>query len=343
MSDQPPRAPPEAENAGATAQRAIPHALGRLATYLRGLHLEFQTDLPISRKGFWRIGGPADLYLELSDPALLAPIQRAAQEEGQPLFILGNGSNLLVADQGIRGLVIRLIGQFRESQVENVEGQPNLTVGAGTLNVALLRRLELLNLGGLGALAGVPGTIGGAIRMNAGTALGEVGARVVWVDALDAHANVQRLGPKDLDFSYRHAHIPAGWIILRAGLALQSEGVSEEKARIAHHLERRAATQPLDLPSCGSVFKNPPGTHAGRLIEEAGLKGMRHGGAQISEKHANFIINTGKASAADVLALIQLARRTVAQETGILLEPEVHLAGDWEPDVKRGFHAHILE
>jgi Tol biopolymer transport system component len=193
-----------------------------------------------------------------------------------------------------------------------------------------LRPSELwAGLGGLAPLAGVPGTIGGAIRMNAGTRLGEISERVHSVELLLADGRVERVDAASLRFAYRTAHLPADAIVTRAWFRVSDEGVDAERAAIAEHLAYRKATQPLELPSCGSVFKNPPGDSAGRLVEAAGLKGKVSGGAQVSELHANFIVNRGDATAADVLSLVRLARDTVRERFAVTLEPEVHTAGDW--------------
>lgn len=299
----------------------------RLAEALQALGLEPRADVPLATRGFWRIGGPADLWAEVHTAAQLSAIQAL----GVPVTVIGNGSNLLVSDAGIRGLALRLAGELREARFGEEAGEPVVEAGGGLLNAVLLRRVEQAGLGGLASLAGVPGTVGGAIRLNAGTALGEIGARVLRVDLVLRDGSNTTLQAEEIGFRYRHARLPAGAIVVRATLRLTREGVAEEQAAIQHHLARRKATQPLELPSCGSVFKNPPGDHAGRLIEAAGLKGARRGGAQISEKHANFIVNLGGARAADVLGLINLARDTVRQRFGVTLEPEVHVVGDW-PD-----------
>jgi UDP-N-acetylmuramate dehydrogenase len=278
---------------------------------------------PLAKFGYWRLGGPADLLVDVQGPDEL----QAVMATGLPVTVLGNGSNLLVADAGIRGITIRLRGTFLQSQIEGEV----LTAGGGLMNAVLLARLVKAEIGGLGCLAGVPGTLGGAIRMNAGTRLGEIGDRVRWVDVVLAGGEAQRLSPTDIGFSYRWAQLPEGAIITQVQLGLSQSIFSEEREAMAAHIGYRQRTQPLDQPSCGSVFKNPPGDHAGRLIEQVGLKGHGHGGARISSKHANFIVNEGEASAMDVYTLIKLARDTVLARHNVRLEPEVHAVGDW-PD-----------
>ena len=302
-----------------------------LAADLRRLGLDPREDEPLARHGYWRIGGPADLWVEVGTRAQLGGLLRL----GTPVTVVGNGSNLLVSDRGVRGVALRLTGELKESQfIDGPEGpegdEVRVVAGAGLLNAVLLKRLEARQLGGLAPLAGVPGTVGGAIRLNAGTALGEIGDHTIEVEYFDINGILQTLHHDDLRFSYRHAAVPRGAVLTQATLRARRSGVAEEAAAITHHLSRRKATQPLELPSCGSVFKNPPGDFAGRLIEGCGLKGRRQGDAMISDKHANFIVNLGSARAEDVLFLIHLAMETVLAERGVRLEPEVHVVGDWQ-------------
>ncbi len=288
---------------------------------LQAAGLNPERDAPLARYGYWRLGGPADLLVDVENEAGL----QAVMATGLPVTVLGNGSNLLVADAGIRGITIRLRGVFRQSTID----QEVMTAGGGLMNTVLLARLDKARLGGLGCLAGVPGTLGGAIRMNAGTRLGEIGTRVQFVDVVLNGGAKRRLTPDEIGFSYRWAQLPAGAIITQVQLKLSEKVYAEEKAAMAEHIGYRQRTQPLDQPSCGSVFKNPAGDHAGRLIEDVGLKGHGHGGARISAKHANFIVNEGGATAMDVYTLIKLARDTVQERHGVTLEPEVHVVGDW--------------
>lgn len=303
--------------------------LDSLAAHLTAAGLRPRRDHALARRGWWRLGGPADLFVEVKSRTQLAAILQS----GLPVSILGNGSNLLVADAGIRGVVVKLAGDFRQSSLHAEVPQPFVHASAGLYNTVLLKRLDDRDVSGLGCLAGVPGTIGGAVRMNAGTHLGEVGDRVIDVEVMLPDGTVEVLTPADIGFAYRRATLPPKAIVVSARLRVHTdpERVATDRAAARHHLDRRKATQPLDQPSCGSTFKNPPGDAAGRLIDACGLKGRRVGGAQISDKHANFIVNTGGATAADVYQLITLARRTVYAETGTVLEPEVHAVGDW-PD-----------
>ena len=283
-----------------------------------------QHNIPYAKLGFWRIGGPLAALHTIHTQEELTSLLCA----DVPIHILGNGSNMLVADEGISGNSVLLKGEFEEYRCLSQEGM--LILGAGLKNVVVLNRLKKQGCFGLSALAGVPGTIGGAIRMNAGSVLGEIAETVLWVEWMDAQGVLHKTLGTDCGFSYRKAsNLPAHAIIVRAAFRIQTEGFAQENLRIAHHLERRKATQPLDLPSCGSVFKNPPNEYAGRLIERVGLKGYIIGGAAISSKHANFIVNQEEATALDVFSLISLAQERVLDATGILLEPEVRLKGDW--------------
>ncbi len=302
----------------------------RAAAALDAAGLPCAAGAPLSSRAYWRLGGPAELYAEVDDIDALMRAVQIARAHGLAVTPLGNGSNLLIADAGVPGLVVRLMGQLRDLEIDEAEGVAR--VGAGLLNAVLLRRLERAGWAGLGCLAGVPGTMGGAVRMNAGTALGALADVLIDVQVVDAEGAVRTLPAAALGMRYRWAELPAGAIVASARVRLHRDADGAERAAVAHHIARRAATQPLDQPSCGSVFKNPPGDFAGRLIEACGLKGARVGGAQISDKHANFIVNTGGATAAEVLTLIRAARDAVYARFGVELEPEVHAAGAWGSD-----------
>jgi UDP-N-acetylmuramate dehydrogenase len=276
---------------------------------------------PLARLGYWRVGGSLGRYVVPDTPAEL----RAAR----PDRIIGAGSNLLVPDAGLPGTTARLGAAFRTVEVVGERGTDVLVrAGAGLPDAVLLARLERLGLAGLACLAGVPGTVGGAVAMNAGTALGELASVLVEVEGADG----SRLARAELPMRYREGGLPPGFVVTAATFALRRDD-GGERAAIQAHLARRRATQPLDLPSCGSVFRNPPGDHAGRLVESVGLKGHRLGGAAISDRHANFIVNLGAATASDVMGLIRLAWAQVRERTGVVLVPEVHVLGEWPPGV----------
>jgi UDP-N-acetylmuramate dehydrogenase len=294
-------------------------------TLLKTHGISFQENTPFAKKGYWRIGGSLR-YLAL--PETVTQLS-ALQKEAERTLILGNGSNLLMADQGFSGVAIQLKGELADIQ----EQGDRWIVGAGVRNVVLLSRLKKAERRGLGSLAGVPGLLGGAIRMNAGTYLGEIGEQVEWVEWVDQRGILQHWDSEQLEFRYRRVNLPWTAMITRVCLRTTTENWKEETESIQKHLLRRKQTQPLNLPSCGSVFKNPEGDYAGRLIESLDLKGHRIGGAEISEKHANFIVNTDQASAMDVYQLIRLARQKVYKETGFVLEPEVRPEGDWDKNL----------
>lgn len=286
--------------------------------------MEVLRDEPMARQGYWRVGGPMDRFVVVEQPEELAELLAGPG----PIHVLGRGSNLLVPDAGLRGTTLRLGRGFAGVEERAAaQGRVRVRLGAGLSNVVALQRLSG-RLRGLAPLAGVPGSIGGAVAMNAGTALGEIERIVVAVEGVDA-AGPRRIERADLPMRYREGGLPEGFLVTAVEVELHEDGVAEEQAAVRHHLDRRKATQPLDLPSCGSVFRNPPGDAAGRLIESVGLKGARVGGAEISERHANFIVNRGGATAADVLACIRLAWDTVRAERGVTLVPEVHVLGEW--------------
>ncbi|MEQ1564664.1 MAG: UDP-N-acetylmuramate dehydrogenase [Myxococcota bacterium] len=294
--------------------------------------VEHRTDEPLVKKTWWRVGGPADVFVDATDEPTLRRVLAVARDHGAPVFVLGNASNLLVSDRGVRGIVVRLGGGLAEATEEPGAGAPNervVRLGAGAKLVPLCKRAERAGWSGLERFAGIPGTVGGAVRMNAGTALGEVSDLLLDVDVILPDGTRERLPRESLAMGYRHAELPDGAVVVAARLKLTDEDPAAAWHKAAEHLEYRARTQPVDVPTCGSTFRNPPGDRAGRLIEACGLKGLTIGGAQVSPKHANFLVNTGEATAADIRTLIERIRTEVRGQTGIELVPEVHLAGEW--------------
>ena len=278
----------------------------------------------MARHSSWRVGGAADRMYIPSDLDDLCNFLRQ-QGEATPLLWLGLGSNLLVRDGGFRGTVVKLAGVLNELQLE----APNhVTAGAGATCAKVARFAAEHALGGVEFLAGIPGTMGGALAMNAGASGGEIWDWVESAETLDRSGNSRLRRRDDLDVSYRHVALPANEWFIRARLVLQPVPQGQVGRRIRELLARRAETQPTGEFSCGSVFRNPPGDYAGRLIEQCGLKGARLGAARISEKHANFIINEGGASARDLEDLIMLARERVRSEFNVELEPEVRIVGE---------------
>jgi UDP-N-acetylmuramate dehydrogenase len=246
------------------------------------------------------------------------------RKENLPYLVVGKGSNVLVKDRGLKGLALLLKGELEE--VEEQEGK--IHAGGGLGLAELVRFSQKKGIAGLEFLAGIPGTVGGAVAMNAGAWGKSTGDVVTVVEILTADGERVTLNRSELQFGYRRAVLPIGSVVVKTqfmGTPDRPEAIGE---RIRDYLERRKAGQPLDYPSAGSVFKNPPQDYAGRLIESVGLKGTRVGGAMISDRHANVIVNVGGASAEDILALMETARQRVREQTGIDLEPEIKVVGD---------------
>ncbi len=278
---------------------------------------------PLSRHTSYRIGGPADLYLVPEDEGDLRGLLARTSREGFPLFILGNGSNVLVHDAGVKGLVVdvrRATGRIRK------DGE-RIWAGAGVELDLLTAWSVEEGLDGLAELSGIPGTVGGAVRMNAGAFGRTISDFLTEVRALTPDGREVRLSWDEIGFGYRKAEGLEGLVVLSAAFRLQRGDRKALWERRGEVLRRRSERQPLEHPSAGSTFKRPPGDYAGRLIEEAGCKGMRVGDAMVSPKHANFIVNLGKAEASDVWALIRTVRERVWERFGIWLELEVELWG----------------
>jgi len=280
-------------------------------------------DEPMSKHTSWHVGGPADLFFRPLHTADLAAFLGSLAPD-MPVMWIGLGSNLLVRDGGIRGAVIETHGVFDDlERVDDTE----VRCGSGVACAKLAKQCIKWGLGPAEFFAGIPGTLGGALAMNAGAFGGETWRHVLAVTTID-RSGVQRERPaSDYVASYRHVSGPADEWFLGARLTFeQRPGVSNEDIRLL--LARRKATQPIGEWSCGSVFTNPPGDHAARLIDTAGLKGHRIGGARVSQMHANFIVNDGTASAADIEQLIQHVLATVQRVHGVQLKPEVRIVGE---------------
>ncbi|MBI4184762.1 MAG: UDP-N-acetylmuramate dehydrogenase [Proteobacteria bacterium] len=275
---------------------------------------------------WFRAGGPAEVLFRPADAEDLARFLAGKPAE-VPVTALGVGSNLLVRDGGVPGVVIRLGRAFARVARVGAPEAATLEAGAGALdlNVALAALAE--GIGGLEFLSGVPGTIGGALRMNAGAYGREMKDVVIEAEALDRRGNRERLTLAALGFSYRHSAVPEDRIFLSARLRGSPAAPAEIEARMAEIKAAREATQPLRTRTGGSTFTNPPGARAWELIEKAGCRGLRRGGAMVSEKHCNFLINTGAASAADIEALGEEVRRRVFAATGVVLEWEIRRIG----------------
>lgn len=323
-----------------------------LATLREHFGARVRTGEPLSRHGTFGVGGPADAWISVAVEDDLLRLVQLARSSGWPLMLVGNGTNVLYADAGARGIVARMA--LDDWRLEPVDAEHmRLTAGAGVSLPKLINDLAEQGLAGLEWGAGVPGTIGGAVVSNAGahgacTADTLQTARVLFTGEDDPQ--VRELQAVELDFAYRHSRFRAARrvifgddgqplaaprerieppeIITGATFLLTRDEPAAVRERVLRYRQHRKETQPPQ-PSAGSVFKNPPGDYSGRLIEAAGLKGHRIGKAQISPRHANFIVNTGGATAADVVALIALARHTVRERFDVDLELEVEPRGDW--------------
>ncbi len=286
------------------------------------VHGEQRAGEPMSRHTSWRVGGPAQNFFRPADVDDLKAFLQDLDED-TPVFWHGVGSNLLVRDGGLPGVVISAAPILRE--LERLD-RFRVRAGAGLACTQLARQCIRWGLGPSEFFAGIPGTVGGALAMNAGAHGGETWERVESVQTIDRHGEIHLRAPAEYSVGYRSVVGPPDEWFLAASLQFDPDW-TPSMAAMQQMLERRKRTQPLGLPSCGSVFRNPPGDHAARLIEAAGLKGYRIGGAEVSPKHANFIINVGDASAADIEALIDHVQHTVREVHGVELVHEVRIVG----------------
>ncbi len=290
---------------------------------------------PLKQHTSFRVGGPAKVYVVPEDIEELQKLIRFLYEEKLPYDIIGNGTNLLVSDAGVDHVVVEIgralegIELLREANASD-EKTYYIRVLAGTLLSKAAQFVATQELSGMEALRGIPGTLGGAVTMNAGAYGTEMKDVLYSVDVLTPEGELQTLTPAELALGYRHSVIPErGYIVVAATLALRKGDPAEIKARMADFQNRRKEKQPLDKASAGSTFKRPEGYFAGKLIEDTGLRGFRHGGAQVSEKHCGFVINDGTARAADIYWLIGEVRKRVLLEQHVELTPEVKIWGNF--------------
>jgi UDP-N-acetylmuramate dehydrogenase len=279
---------------------------------------------PLSFHTSLRIGGAADIFVVPQDVDDIRHALLFADREQLPVAVIGGGNNLLVKDRGVRGVMLRLEGCLGRAEFHGEEA----LAGAGVSLSALIREAAAVNLGGIECLVGIPGTIGGALAMNAGTPDGWIGDFVSAVYFLHPDGTLGEFKPAAGSFTYRAFHAPAGAVLIGCRLRLARRPLVEIQKDIRVRLKHKKATQPLALASAGGVWQNPPGDGAARLIEKCGLKGKRINGAEISSKHANFIVNRGGATAADILALMDLARERVQHQFGVALAPEIRIVGE---------------
>jgi len=279
---------------------------------------------PLSFHTSLRIGGPADIFVVPQDLDDIRHALLFADREQLPVVTIGGGNNLLVLDRGMRGVVLKLEGCLGRTEFHGEEA----VAGAGATLSSLIREAAALNLGGIEALVGIPATVGGALAMNAGTESGSIGDFVGAVYFLYADGSFGEFKPGAGSFTYTAFEAPEGSVLVGCRLQLHRRPYAEIQKDIKQRLKQKKSSQPLALASAGCVWKNPSGETAARMIEKVGLKGKRFNGAEISAKHANFIVNRGGATAADVQALMELTRERVQAHYGIVLENEIRIIGE---------------
>lgn len=285
-----------------------------------------EKDVLLSTLTSFRVGGPAD-YVVTASAEVVIPVWQALRRENVPALLLGNGSNLLAGDGGFRGVVLRLAAG--ESPISLQDDQLCCQAGALLKSVCLFARDH--GLSGIETLYGIPGTVGGAVYMNAGAYGGEIKDSLVSVTVATEDGEMRELSAEEAALSYRHSRfMTSGEVILSAVLRLKPDEPTAIRARMEEYQSRRREKQPLEYPSAGSFFKRPEGHFAGALIDQCGLRGFSVGGAQISEKHAGFVINRGGATCRDILTLSDEVGRLVWEKTGVRLEREVRVVGDLE-------------
>lgn len=292
----------------------------------------YAPDAPLAKFTWFRVGGPADVLFEPKDPADLAGFLDGKPAD-VPVTVLGVGSNVMVRDGGIPGVVVRLRRGFMDVSAADDGTQTLVTAGAGALDITVARWAAKHGIAGLEFLSGVPGTIGGALRMNAGAYGHELCDVFSHAVAIAPKGQLTRLTRNDMGFSYRHCAVPADWIFVSATLVGRQDDATVITHRMTRINEEREASQPIRERTGGSTFVNPPGKKAWQLIDDAGCRGLTMGGAQVSEKHCNFLINTGKATARDLEALGEEVRRRVKAHSGITLEWEIQRIGRHETDI----------
>ena len=298
---------------------------GALETLATCVSKPLKLNEPMSKHTSFHIGGPADVLAQPSDVAELQSLLREAERLQIPVTLIGNGSNLLVLDKGIRGLVVKMGNALTDISIAD----NSITFGSGVSLAMASKKAASLGLSGMEFAVGIPGSIGGAVYMNAGAYDGEMSKVVREIQVLTAAGEVKTLEAKDLDFSYRHSALQGSDLIVLNVTVELTAGVQKDiEAKMADFSERRISKQPLELPSAGSMFKRPPGYFAGTLIDQSGLKGYTVGGAQVSTKHAGFVVNIGGATAADVLQLISDVQNKIFEAHGVHLEPEVMVIGE---------------
>lgn len=281
---------------------------------------------PMNRHTTFRIGGPADYFLLPSTAEEVKKILEICKEKELPYFILGNGSNLLVSDEGYCGVIIQLYRNYGGITVEGTD----IRAGAGALLSQIASAAKNASLTGFEFAGGIPGTLGGAVVMNAGAYGGEMKDVLKEVTVMTEQGEIMTIPAEKLEMGYRTSLVKkAGYLVLEAVISLKAGDVEEIKAIMKDLTEKRVSKQPLEYPSAGSTFKRPEGYFAGKLIMDAGLRGYQVGGAQVSEKHCGFVINKGDATAADICQLMRDVSDKVQAQFGVVLEPEVKMIGEF--------------
>lgn len=293
---------------------------------------DIKSDEPLSRHTSYTIGGPADVLAWPADREDLRLLLQTIKTRNLRYFIIGAGTNLLVRDGGFRGVMIALhrMNTIKiEREYRSIGGSFVVVYAEAGASLAKLLSFSVeQGLTGLEFAAGIPGTVGGAVCMNAGTSLGEMGDVIESVTLISPEGELSTRSAEEMEFGYRMASIPEGHLVLEVRVVLRRDDKGKIKLRLKELLDARKQRQPWGLPNAGSVFKNPQEESAGMLIESAGLKGRTIGGAQVSEKHANVIVNTGNAKAADVLALMEIVKEKVLEVSGVRLVPEIKIIGE---------------
>jgi UDP-N-acetylmuramate dehydrogenase len=311
-------------------QNAAPSLLEELKL-IAGLQVKLGE--PLARYTSMKIGGRADYFIEVpAEPALMRLLPLLDRHRTR-FVLLGNGSNVLISDGGYRGAVLRLSGDFKRVVWEEEGAGVRVWAGAGYAVTQLVREAARRGYAGIEFAEGIPGSVGGALVMNAGAYGCEFESVVDNVAGVMPDGAPVSFTRADMTFSYRDAHLPAGMIVTRVTLRLHKAEAARLSSNVRELIRRRKSSQPSGYPNSGSMFRNPPGDFAGRLIDAAGLKGRRIGHAQISERHANFIVNLGGATADDVRRLMEIARGEVRQRFGVELVPEVRFIGDWPAEI----------
>ncbi len=283
-------------------------------------------DEPMKKHTSFKIGGPADLLVLPTTEEALSETLKAIQTSGIECFVMGNGSNLLVSDKGYRGVIVKIADNFNGFQIEG----ETVTAEAGILLSTLSRQIMNAELTGFEFASGIPGTIGGAVFMNAGAYDGEFKDIVKWVRVMDMGGNVKTYQGHEMAFAYRFSRLhEAHEIVIACGLALQKGSLEAIKAKTADLTEKRTTKQPLQLPSAGSTFRRPEGYFAGKLIDDSGLRGLKLGGAQVSTLHSGFVVNVDNATCQDVMDLIATIQKVVLDQFGVKLETEVRYLGEF--------------